>query len=59
MKINNKDIKEIFNADVVSFSPSVMQIENNIITMDSGYNVNLGIQQLKPQTRTLILDFYK
>ena len=57
MKINNKDIKEIFNADVVSFSPSVMQIENNIITMDSGYNVSLGTQQLKPQTRTLILDF--
>lgn len=59
MKINNKDIKNTFNADVVSFSPSTMQIENNIVTMDSSYNVNLGTQQLKPQTRTLILDFYK
>lgn len=58
MKINNKDIKETFNADVVSFSPSTMQIENNIIMMDSSYSINLGIQQLKPQIRTLVLDFY-
>lgn len=58
MKINNKDIKNTFNADVVSFSPSTMQIENNIVTMDSSYNVNLGTQQLKPQIRTLVLDFH-
>lgn len=58
MKVNNKDIKKTFNADVVSFSPSTMQINNNLVTMDSSYSVNLGVQQLKPQTRKLILDFY-
>ena len=58
MKVNNKNIKKVFNADVVSFSPSAMQIDNNIITMDSGYGINLGLQQLKPQVRKLILDFY-
>lgn len=58
MKINNKDIKKTFNADVVSFSPSTLQVENNLILMDSSYGINLGTQQLKPQIRTLILDFY-
>lgn len=58
MKINNKDIKKTFNADVVRFSPSTMQIENNIVTMDSSYGINPGVQQLKPQTRKLVLDFY-
>lgn len=58
MKVNNLDIKNNFNADVVKFEPSIMEIENNIIEMDSSYNVLLGIQQLKPQIRTLIMDFY-
>lgn len=58
MKVNSKDIKKEFNADVVSFSPSTMQIDNNIITMDSSYGINLGVQQLKPQIRKLVLDFY-
>ena len=58
MKINNKDIKKTFNADIVSFSPSTLQVENNLVLMDSSYGINLGTQQLKPQMRTLILDFY-
>lgn len=59
MKVNGINIKEKFNGDVVSFSPASMQIENNIVLMDSSYNVVLGEQQLKPQERTLVIDFYK
>lgn len=59
MKVNDIDIKENFNGDVVSFSPASMQIENNIVLMDSSYNAVLGEQQLKPQERTLVIDFYK
>lgn len=57
MKANDIDIKEKFNGDVVSFSPASMQIENNIVLMDSSYNAVLGEQQLKPQERTLVIDF--
>lgn len=59
MKVNDIDIKENFNGDVVSFSPASMQIENNIVLMDSSYNAILGEQQLKPQERTLVIDFYR
>lgn len=59
MKVNDINIKENFNGDIVSFSPASMQIENNIIEMDSSYNVVLGEQQLKPQERTLVIDFYR
>lgn len=58
MKVNDIDIKETFNADIVSFNMSVMQIENNIIEMDSSYRVVLGQQQMKPQKRKLVIDFY-
>ena len=57
-KINNINIKEKFNGDVVSFSPSTMKIDNNIVQLENSYGLFSGIQQLNQQERTLIIDFW-
>lgn len=56
MKINDKEFKN-FNAEVVSFSPATLVIDNNIIELEAGYLPVIGARTYKASTRELILDF--
>lgn len=56
MKLNDTDL-DILNIKVVSFSPTTLDIENNLILPENNYNVILGKQLLGPQRRNLILHF--
>lgn len=55
MKINNTNI-DTFSARVISFSPSTLSIDNNLILPESNYNVISGKQVLSAQSRTLVID---
>lgn len=56
MYINNKDFN-LFHASIVSFSPTTMEIDNNIFESEEGYMPFLRNQYLKPQSRELVVDF--
>ena len=49
MNINGKSFLESFRANVVSFAPTTMRINNNIFEADASYLPILGEQQLTPQ----------
>lgn len=56
MKINDKEFKK-FNAEVVSFSPATLVIDNNIIEPESSYLPVIGARSYKASMRELMLDF--
>lgn len=57
MNINGKSFLESFRANVVSFVPTTMRINNNIFESDASYLPIQGEQQLRAQERELIVDF--
>lgn len=56
MKINNKEFND-FNAKVISFFASTMEINNNLQLLKSSYNPISGARKLSVSERNLVIDF--
>lgn len=57
MKINDKDIKTYFHADVCSFHDKTMEIENETFLPIGSYLPIVHATTISPQVRELVLDF--